>query len=104
MTHQSKQLHFATARASHLGVIARCLRHHRQPLDPIAARVLHRALSRPRRERARAALHGPEEHAAAERLIAAGMLEEKAGALRPSARTEATFRRLPSPERFADTP
>jgi hypothetical protein len=35
--------------------IARCLRHNREPLDLTAAAVLHRALTRPRQERAREA-------------------------------------------------
>ena len=70
--------------------IARCLRQHRQRLDPVSARVLHRALTRPGRERARNTLEGPEE-LAARRLIAAGILEDKAGLLRPTERTEVTF-------------
>ena len=56
--------------------IARCLRHIREPLDLTAAAVLHCALVRPRQERARDALRSLAEHAAAERLIAAGLLED----------------------------
>jgi len=46
---------------------------------------------RPGRERARDTLQYPAEQAAADRLIAAGILEDKAGLLRPTERTEATF-------------
>ena len=63
-----------------------------QALDVTAAAVLHRALTRPRRERARDALRNPAEHAAANRLIAAGLLEDDHGVLLPTPRTEATFR------------
>jgi chromosome segregation and condensation protein ScpB len=75
--------------------IARCLRHNREPLDLTAAAVLHRALTRPSEERAREALRGPAEHAAAERLIATGLLEDNNGLLRPTPRTEATFQAPP---------
>ena len=47
--------------------------------------VLHRTLTRPLEERPRDALRSPAEHAAAGRLIAAGLLEEKAGRLWPTA-------------------
>ena len=54
---------------------ARCLRHNREPLDFIAAAVLHRALTCSREARAREALIDPAEaRAAAARLIAAGLL------------------------------
>ncbi len=43
--------------------------------------MLHRALTRPRAERAREALRSPAEHAAAKRLIAAGLLEDNDGVL-----------------------
>lgn len=56
--------------------IARCLRHDHKPLNVTAATVLHCALTRPREERAREALRAPAEDAAAERLIAAGLLED----------------------------
>ena len=46
---------------------------------------------RPGRERARDTLQYPAEQAATDRLIAAGILEDKAGLLRPTERTEATF-------------
>jgi hypothetical protein len=75
--------------------IAQCLRHNHEPLDLTAATVLHRALTRPPEERAREALHSPAEHAAAERLIAAGLLEDHNGVLRPTPRAEATFRAPP---------
>jgi hypothetical protein len=71
--------------------IARCQRHNREPLDLTAAAVLHRALTCSREDRARDGLRGPAEHAAAERLIAAGLLEDDHGFLRPTARTKATF-------------
>jgi hypothetical protein len=71
--------------------IARCLRHNREPLDLAAAAVLHRALTCPRENRARGALTNPAEHAAAERLIAAGLLDDDHGFLRPTPRAEATF-------------
>jgi chromosome segregation and condensation protein ScpB len=75
--------------------IARCLRHNRDPLDVTAAWVLYRALTRPSRERAREALRNPAEHAAVQRLIAAGLLEDDDGVLRPTPRAEATFQAPP---------
>jgi len=75
--------------------IARCLRHDREPLDLTAAAVLHLALTRPREERAREALRSPAGHAAAERLIAAGLLEDDRGVLRPTPLAEVTFRAPP---------
>ena len=77
--------------------IARRLRHNREPLDLTAAAVLHRALTRPRQERAREALRNPAERAAAARLIAAGLLEDDG--LRPTPRAEATFR-APADRRY----
>jgi hypothetical protein len=59
--------------------IARSLRHNREPLDLTAATVLHRA----------------DPPAAAERLMAAGLLEDDHGVLRPTSRAEATFRAPP---------
>jgi len=70
--------------------IARCARD-RKRIDPVAAGVLYRALTRPDRERTREQLQSTAEHAAADWLIAAGVLEERAGALRPTGRTESTF-------------
>jgi hypothetical protein len=75
--------------------IARCLRHNREPLDLTDAAVLHCALTRRPEERAREALRSPAEHAAAERLIAAGLLEDDHGVLRPTPRAEATFQAPP---------
>jgi hypothetical protein len=75
--------------------IARCLRHHLEPLDLTAAAVLHCALTCPRGDRARGALGSPAEQAAAARLLAAGLLEDDHGVLRPTPRTEATFRAPP---------
>jgi hypothetical protein len=75
--------------------IARCLRQNRDPFDVTAAWVLYRALTRPSRERAREALRNPAEHAAAQRLIAAGLLEDDNGVLRPAPRAEATFQAPP---------
>ena len=72
--------------------IARCLRHSREPLDLTAAAVLHRALTCSREDRAREAVRSLAEHAAADRLIAAGLLEDDHGVLRPTPRAEATFR------------
>jgi hypothetical protein len=46
----------------------------------------------PAPERARDALRNPAEHAAAEGLIAAGLLEDDHGGLRPTSRAETTFR------------
>src|SRR5450755_4434047 len=85
----------ARARSPKRTSLAQCLRHNREPLDLTAAAVLHRALTRPPEERAREALHSPAEHAAAERLIAAGLLEDHNGVLRPTPRAEATFRAPP---------
>jgi hypothetical protein len=75
--------------------IARCLRHNREPLDLTAAAVLHRALTCSREERARDALNSPAENTAAERLIAAGLLDDSDGVLQPTPRAEATFRASP---------
>jgi hypothetical protein len=75
--------------------IARCLRHNREPLDLTAAAVLHRALTCSREDRARDALSSTAEHTAADRLIAAGLLEDDHGVLRPATRAEATFRASP---------
>ena len=81
----------------HCREIARCLRHTRQPLDLAAAAVLHRALTCPREDRARGGLSTTAEHAAADRLIAARLLEDDQGFLRPTPRAEATFRAAPDP-------
>jgi hypothetical protein len=81
----------------HRREIARCLRHTRDPLDLPAAAVLHRALTCSREDRARRVLSNPAEHAAAERLIAAKLLEDDHGFLRPTALAEATFRAAPDP-------
>jgi hypothetical protein len=82
----------------HRRQIARCcLRYTREPLDLAAAAVLHGALTCPREGRARDALRNPAEHAAAERLIASGLLEDDHGFLRPTPRAEATFRASPAP-------
>jgi hypothetical protein len=70
--------------------IARCARD-RKRIDHVAAGVLYRALTRSDRERTREQLQSTAEHAAADWLIAAGVLEERAGALRPTGRTESTF-------------
>ena len=71
------------------------MRHNREPLDFIAAAVLHRALTCSREARAREALIDPAERAAAARLIAAGLLEDDHGFLRPTPRAEATFQATP---------
>ncbi len=76
--------------------IARCIRHDHKPLNATAAGVLHRALTRPRTERTREALRSPAEHAAATALIAAELLiEDNAGVLWSTQRTEATFEATP---------
>ena len=75
--------------------VARCVRHDRKPLDLAAASVLHRALTRPSNERTRDALGSPAERAAVARLIAVGLLEEKAGVYWPTQRAEATFEATP---------
>ncbi len=72
--------------------IGRCLRHTRGPLDLTTAAVLHRALTCPREDCARDALGKPTEKAAADRLIAARLLEDDDGFLRPTPLAEATFR------------
>ena len=77
--------------------IGRCLRHTRDPLDLTTAAVLHRALTCSREDRARDALSNPAEHAAADRLIAARLLEGNDGFLRPTPLAEATFRAAPEP-------
>jgi hypothetical protein len=77
--------------------IGRCLRHTRDPLDLTTAAVVHRALTCSRDGRARDALSNPAEHAAADRLVAAGLLEDDHGFLRPTPLAEATFRSGPHP-------
>ena len=81
----------------HRREIARCLRHTRDPLDLPAAAVLHRALTCARDDRARNALGNSAERAAADRLIAARLLEDEGGFLRPTPLAEATFRAAPEP-------
>lgn len=67
-----------------------------QALNATAAGVLHRALTRPRTERTREALRSLAEHAAATALIAAELLiEDNAGVLWSTQRTEATFEATP---------
>ena len=76
--------------------IARCLRHNREPIDLTAAAVLHRALTRPPEARARKALRSLAEHAAADRLIAAGLLKYDHG---PYGRRPGPKRRSGPPDR-----
>ncbi len=83
--------------------IARCRRADRKPLDLAAASVLHRALTRPPEERARDALPSPAEHGAAARLIAAGLLEEKASVLGQHSAPKPSSR-PPEATAFAATP
>ena len=71
--------------------IARCARNHSKRIDLVTAGVLHRALTHPDPERARDRLQSAAEHAAADWLITAGVLEKRSGALRPTGRTESTF-------------
>ena len=71
------------------------MRHDHKPLDLAAASVLHRTLTRPAKERTREALGTPAERAAVARLIAVGLLEEKAGVYWPTQRAEATFAATP---------
>jgi hypothetical protein len=66
------------------------MRHDHKPLDLAAASVLHRVLTRPSNERTHEAL-SPAERAAVARLVAVGLLEEKAGVYWPTRRAEATF-------------
>ena len=63
--------------------------------DIVAAAVLHRAFTCPREDRARDALTNPAEQAAAQRLIAARLLEDDHGFLGPTPLAEATFRAAP---------
>jgi hypothetical protein len=81
----------------HRREIARCLRHTRDRLDLPAAAVLHRALTCSPEDRASDALSNPAEQAAADRLIAARLLEDDHGLLRPTPLAEATFRGPPEP-------
>jgi hypothetical protein len=76
--------------------MARCACNRSQRIDPVTAGVLHRALTRPDGQRTRDQLQSADEHAAADRLIAAGILEEKAGTLRPTRWGESTFGIRPS--------
>jgi len=66
-------------------------------MPPPPAAVLHRALTCSREDRTRDALSTPAEHAAADRLIAARLLEDDHGFLRPTPLAEATFRAAPEP-------
>jgi hypothetical protein len=77
--------------------VGRCLRHARDPLGLPAAAVLHRALTCSPEDRARDKLSTPAEQAAADRLIAARLLEDDHGVLRPTPLAEATFRAGPEP-------
>ena len=81
----------------HSRKIARCLRHTDDPIDLPAAAVLHRALTCSPKDRARDALSTPAEHTAADRLIAARLLEDDHGILQPTPLAEATFRAAPEP-------
>ena len=78
------------------------MRHDHKPLDLAAASVLHRVLTRPGKERTREAL-SPAERAAVARLIAVGLLEEKAGVYWPTQRAETTFEATPR-KQFAAVP
>ena len=77
--------------------IGRCLRHTHDPLDLPTAAVLHRVLTGSREDRVRGALSTPAERAAADRLIAARLLEDEHGVLQPTPLAEATFRAAPEP-------
>ena len=77
--------------------VGRCLRHARDPLGLPAAAVLHRALTCSPEDRARDKLSTPAEQAAADRLIAARLLEDDHGVLRPTPLAEATFRAAREP-------
>jgi hypothetical protein len=72
--------------------IGRCLRHTRDPVDLPTAAVLHRALTCSPQDRARDPLTNPVEQVAGDRLIAARLLEDDHGVLRPTPLAEATFR------------
>jgi hypothetical protein len=79
---------------------ARCHRQTPGPIDTATARILHRVLTANRDERARDELADPEEVDAAQRLIAAGLIEDYGGALQATRRCDATFgytSRLESP-------
>ena len=78
------------------------MRHDHKPLDLAAASVLHRALTRPTKERTHEAI-SPAGRAAVARLIAVGLLEEKAGVYWPTQRAEATFAATPR-RQFAAVP
>jgi hypothetical protein len=77
--------------------IARCMRHTRDPIDLATAAVLHRALTCSPPDRSRDRLSTPADRAAADRLLAAGLLRDDDGVLRPTPRAEATFRAPPEP-------
>jgi hypothetical protein len=81
----------------HRREIGRCVRHTCDPIDLPAAAVLHRALTCSREARARDRLSNPAEHEAADRLIAARLLEDDHGILQPTPLAEATFRTAPEP-------
>lgn len=57
----------------------------------VAARLLYHILTATRLERTREDLAAPDETDAAQRLLAAGLIEEHGSALQPTARCDATF-------------
>jgi hypothetical protein len=73
------------------GAKGRCHRQASGPIDVAAARVLHHILTANRRERTWGNLAAPDETDAAQRLLAAGLIQEYGSALQPTARCHATF-------------
>jgi hypothetical protein len=73
------------------GAKGRCHRQAPGPIDVAAARALYHILTATRRERTWEDLAAPDETDAAQRLLAAGLIEQHGSALQPTARCDATF-------------
>jgi chromosome segregation and condensation protein ScpB len=73
------------------GAKGRCHRQAPGPIDVATARVLYHILTANRIERTWEDLTEPDETDAAQRLIAAGLIEQHGSALQPTARCYATF-------------
>lgn len=80
------------------GAQGRCQRHAPGSTDIATARVLHRVLTASRNERSWEHLAAPHETTAAQRLIAAGLIERCGAALQATPRCDATFGITARPE------
>jgi hypothetical protein len=73
------------------GAKGRCHRQSSGPIDLATARMLYRVLTATRAQRTWEDLASPDETAAAERLMAAGLIEQYGSALQATPRCDATF-------------